>query len=1264
MDNTHIVTAELLENFSQTNLSEGVIPELIWMLVTNSVNDLTECRIPYGNSIGLPGFDGLVTTDGGYNQFIPKGTSYWEIGTSNNPGKKATSDYKKRTYDEDTRLKKEELAHASYVFLTPVSKTWPFQSQKDWKENRKNDGWKEIKTIDGIVLADWLREFPTIAKWLLKKMGNVDSTIGFLTVAEHWDLIPQSGNAGDPKLPPNLFLLGREQAQEEISKLFRGEIDQLIISIESEQDIEDFVSAYIESLSPELSKEFRDKCLFISTPEAWQTLIQLKSSYILVPSPNLSIDKNSDLHMAAKRHGHKIIIPISGSWANGSENILSLRSPQKSQIEKVLMDNGFSYERANEIANKGKLSTIKRFLRGLGEIPPYATWDNARLLTMLNLIGQFNSNNEADSNVLENLLGKPKGEWIDDATDLSLKQDTPLYHYNGIWKINSRVEAWQVLGSRINKEDLDRFSEIAIQVLSAENPKFSLEKEKIHSANFYGIGLEQSDLIREGIAETITLLGTNSKALVNLNSTSGEYYAANIVRSLLKGADWKRWASLNLYLPMLAEAAPDMFLESVDSLLATDPSPFLNLFALEDSGIFGGNYISGLLWALETLAWSPDHLILATELLGELAAMDPGGTWGNRPKNSLAEIFLPWHYQTTADLDKRLAAIRKLEKISPTVCSQLLSRLLPTPHATASGSRKPLWRQYETRSNANGINHGEYEDQINAYFDYAIKLAKTDFELLTSLVTKFAYLPLEKAHILLEYLGSPEIQNLSYEQRNSLWNSVTSLTTNHRKHIEQSWAMSLELIERIENTLPLIIDNAYLLSAKRLFTTDDFSKQEFDEEYNETFPQIELRRISKASSLLDIKTVDEVIEFAKSCQSPFKVGYALGALRRNYLDSKFISEHPLDEVTTNINNGYIAGRFWFKEPDWDWADSTIANFKTDDSIVNFLIKLSFNQQAWMRVGKLNEDAQKLYWKKCDANVWTLQEKDLLFVLEKFSTYKRYFAGVACLYVMTHKGIEIPFNFASDVLLASQIEETEVKTQIDQHYLLSIIKNLQQSVADEDIDKMLLIEWNYLPLLGKLENAHAIFLEQKLADEPQFFCELVALVFKSDKDEAKPPVTEQQKNLVTNAYRLLDDWIKVPGTSIDEEFSGEKFTKWFEEMKILTMDSGHYDIALEKFGQILPYSPPDPGGLWIHRSIAEALDDRKSEHLRNGLNSGFFNRRGVFTFTSGKDEMRLANEYYEKAAALDDDFPRLAQSLRELAKNYESDSIREARKDYF
>ena len=219
MEHTKIVTASELEDFADRRDSEAVIPELVHLLVTLSVTDLTHCRIPYGDSIGLPGLDGLVQTEAGFRQFVPKKTSFWEIGRSENAQKKATEDYKKRT----KRMPLTERAGATFVFVTPRSRDWDEPSQSKWIQARQGDGWKEIKILDGVQLCDWLREFPVIGKWLLQRIGLVKALTGFQTPAEHWSHLAQMVGQNDPPLPPKMFLAGRETACQQLERLFRRE---------------------------------------------------------------------------------------------------------------------------------------------------------------------------------------------------------------------------------------------------------------------------------------------------------------------------------------------------------------------------------------------------------------------------------------------------------------------------------------------------------------------------------------------------------------------------------------------------------------------------------------------------------------------------------------------------------------------------------------------------------------------------------------------------------------------------------------------------------------------------------------------------------------------------------------------------------------------------------------------------------------------------------------------------------------------------------
>ena len=103
---------------------------------------------------------------------------------------------------------------------------------------------------------------------------------------------------------------------------------------------------------------------------------------------------------------------------------------------------------------------------------------------------------------------------------------------------------------------------------------------------------------------------------------------------------------------------------------------------------------TGLLWALEMLAWSPDHLTRATLLLGRLARIDPGGRSANRPAESLRSIFLSWHPQTAASVDQRFVAIDLLRQREPDVAWRLMRNMLPEGGTIATPTPVPRWRDW------------------------------------------------------------------------------------------------------------------------------------------------------------------------------------------------------------------------------------------------------------------------------------------------------------------------------------------------------------------------------------------------------------------------------------------------------------------------------------------------------------------------------------------------------------------------------------------
>ena len=258
--------------------------------------------------------------------------------------------------------------------------------------------------------------------------------------------------------------------------------------------------------------------------------------------------------------------------------------------------------------------------------------------------------------------------------------------------------------------------------------------------------------------------------------------------------------------------------------------------------------------------------------------------------------------------------------------------------------------------------------------------------------------------------------------------------------------------------------------------------------------------------------------------------------------------------------------------------------------------------------------------------------------------------------MQHDKKSVKAAQAANVLIAA-LNSTENANALDRYHVVDIIKALQSdpNAEQEDFFK---VEWAYLPLLDRDLGVSPKFLEQRLADDPEFFCEVIRTVFRS-KNEEQPTEepTEQKKNIALNAYHLINHWCIPPGSQKDGSFNGSVLTAWLGEVKKICEKSGHIEVALSMAGQVLVCAPPDPDGLWIHRSAAECMNSKDADKMRDGFRIRLFNSRGVhWVDPTGSPERELADKYRKQADEVaTHGYHRLADTLRELSASYEREA---------
>ncbi len=1262
-----IITENQLDEWVRGNaqIAQGLIVELVWRLVAASAPRPKERRFPLGDSIGQPGPDGVLDTDFGFDPFVPEGRSMWEVGTGIDAGDKATRDYRdttKATPEETRRL-------CTFVFVTPLSgrRDWPYtwrdDAQAKWlQERRQRNEWLDVRVIDGSKLIDWLHQFPAVEKWLATSMGLPAQHID--TPEQRWAELRTIGQP--PPLTPHVFLIGREKACERLKEVLLGTAVQLRLDTRFPDQVVDFACACIADLDEQSRMDAAGRCLVVSDTQAWDAITTLQERHILIAG--FSLDEadapGTILLERARRGGHAVIF---GGMPGGipHPNRVPIPGPRSHQIKEALQKAGYNEERARVLGQKsdGNLSTLLRCLQNLSLMPEWAQQTGAADLAIAELLGAWQETSDGDKVVAEQLSKKAYGEWIGRIREIALRPGTPLTQRDGVWKVVARYEGWYTLGTRLFDDDLDRLRKCAVNVLRERNPKFDLPSDERYMANVHGKVLTHSRHLRSGLAESLALLGSHPKALSSCSSGKAEATATLAVREVLAGADWVLWGSLNDLLPLLAEAAPAEFLDAVENSLRADPCPFDRLFAEEGSGIFGQNHMTGLLWALETLAWDAEFLVRVVVILGGLAARDPGGQWGNRPAHSLSTILLPWLPQTCAPVAKRRTAVETLAREFRRVAWRLLLALLPGSQQVSSGSRKPVWREIIPDDWPEKVTRREYRKQVTIYAGLAIGIAKDDPAKLAELIDHLDDLWTDARNEVLVYLASERITSLSEEERLPLWTKLTELVIKQRKFTDAKWALEPEDVDKIADVAERLQPHAPELRHRRLFSNRFSDLCEERGNYQEQERKLLERRKSAVQELLASGGTNAVLTFAKAVEAPMRVGIALSAAADRDVDQAILPKllETKEKALSELAGGFVWGRF--RTLEWQWVDALDTTDWSASQVGQFLAHLPFGQATWDRVTRLLRQDESPYWAKADVYPHGAEDR-VEFAVDRLLQYGRPYAAIRCLAAMCHQEQLISGKQAIRALMSVQ-DSSEQPYTTDAHDIRAVIKAMQED-PDTNPDDLFRVEWAYLPLLEHDKGSSPRLLEQRLADDPAFFCEAIRTVYRS-KHQTDPVAksSQQQKDIAANVYRLLHNWRTPPGKQKDGTFDRDALTTWLAEVRSACEESGHLEVALLTVGHVLTHVPPDPDGLWIHRGAAEVLNAPDADDMRNGFTTQLCNSRGAYWFTAGRDEREIAQKYRTEADEVEAcGYHRLATALRSLADLYDCEAEREEKRDQF
>ncbi len=1192
-------------------------------------------------------------------RMIPEGSSYWEVGTSLDPRTKATSDYRSLTQ----KVPEDERQKSTFVFLSPLSavrtfeNTWEKDGQETWlKEKREDKSWKDIRLIDGTRLRDWLELFPAVGRWLAFKTLGVDQE-GIETVDERWEILKSLGFP--PGLDTGVFLASRDVARARLDEVFQGDRMRLRFRTRYPGDISDFVTAHVMAMPEQKRIEIAGRTLLVSSMSAWSALVGRKTQQILVGDAalNLSDDLGTSAIQRASLAGHRLVVSATDGGVP-DPSAVALTSPVRDQLETALRTARFPEQRARDLAQKcgGVLASLKRVLQNLSDLPEWAQSSEAAELTIAMAIGTWNEASPADQAAIERIVGKAYGEWMASIRKVAARPNTPLTHHEGRWRFHLRFEGWYSLGPHLFDELLVRLVDTAIAVLTEDDPQFELPKTERYAAQIHGKVLEHSESLRAGLADFLALLGSHPSALSGCSVLVRQGAARKAVRAILGDASPIRWASINGHLPLLAEAAPDDFLAGVEAALRKHPSPFEGVFAEEAGGLFGATHMSGLLRALENLAWDPAYFNRTMLALGELASMDPGGKWANRPINTIKATLLPWLPQTLAGPDDRVAAVRTLLAEVPKVGWEVVLALLPRRHESSSYNNRPTWRDTIPPDWQSGVSWEEMFAQVKRYSEVALSAATRDPAKLVELVKASERLDGTVRTQLVANLTLDTVRHWSDADRFLLWRELSDLVARHRRFADAEWTIDGPELDEFAAAAERIAPQSLNLRRASLFRTNEFDLLDGAGSYDEQQRVLLKKRSDAITEICMEAGVEGVVAFALEVESPGAVGLAAGylppentAMQSRILPALLDSKEP---ALSTMAAGFVWGRF--RSLGFVWVDSLAMSGWSPLQVASFLGVLPFSARTWDYVEQRLGIESSLYWRGVRVSPHDADEA-LPRAVDQLLRADRPHAAIACLYWQTTRKEALSPKLAIEALRRAPTS-AEQGGRPDTHHTVEIIRSLQ---SDSSVSKSELaeIEWTYLNLLDRYNHISPVTLENALADDPEFFCRVIQDVFKPRSLEAQPPLSEEQKAKAEAGYTLLHHWSVPPGMSPDRTFDGAQLASWLQRAQSLCRAVDRFEVAMHTVGQVLTHVPADPNGLFIHVAAAHVLNEKEADDLRTGFRIATLNSRGVFRPDPlGQQEDAQAARLRSRAADLDRaGFVRFAGTMREIADQYEREA---------
>lgn len=1250
-----LIDATDLDGWSTRRDAQSMLPQVVRKLVFATTDRSGTVTFAAGEGVQYPGYDGLTDFEN-RTSFVPGGPAVWELGTSGDPEKKAQSDYKSRT-DDPSGI---DPAQTTFVFVT--TRRWPGKTA--WAQRRREEQkWRDVRVYDADDLEAWLELAPAVHAWLSKTLGKVaDGAVDLATFTADWL------EATKPALPAAFVLAGREEHAKATKAWLESDGTSKAILAETRDEAVAFLGCVTRQLPEDERQRYELRAVVVPSESAWQQLSISRDPLILIPlfSPSSIV--------SAERNGHRVVLPLS-SADRAAHDPIEIGSIDREVTEKILESLNIPRNKARDLAHLARRSMMA-FRRVQGRTPEltqpaWSASSHAHTIAMVMLAGAWDETSDADRAAVSRIADMPYPQLERELVRWSREMDAPVRHIGSTWMLVSKEDSWPLVHSSITRDDLRRFHDVAVEVLSAIDPRLDLKQEEQWMAGVLGHARPISHTFIESLANTVALLGTRGEATRTTAGDSAQAIATAIVWRVLEKANENHrvWASLTDALPLFAEAAPDRFLEAVEKGLSGSAPLLRNMFtdSAGTSSMWSTSPHVYLLWALERVAWAPEYLSRAASALARLVALDePRGTSGNRPDESLRRLFLCWLPQTHATLEQRLTALERLRKRYPEIAWRLLVALVPTHDDSSSFHDPAKWRDWGVEPPR--LTRAEVVRGYRQVIEWMIDDVGEDAARWNDVISRLEKIPREDALRAIELLEKIPADHFSAVACEKVRGALRESIAWHRAHPDAKWELSDADIDRIALIYRSLEPDDLAGRHRWLFErAPDLLQgtQSYSDEYHTL---LSADRAKAVAEIFDADGLDGAIAFAATVEMPNAVGGALSISKRVEYEATALMQRYLaapDPVVEKFAFGFTLATVQSRGVKWaaELIRGQAQGWAPAQRAILLAILPYEDEETWLLVDEQDDDARREYWRRMWP--WGVPEDRIDYLIRNLINCGRPFTAADVLAGHVHarsRKMPPPELIADslDAVLTTEKTDDPIPQQFG-YDLGALVETLAKNPGSVSLPRIAAIEWRLMPLLTNHDLEPRV-LHDELSRDPAFFAEMVKIIFRGEdeeEDEAKTFSKADQRR-ARAAYKLLESWSTLPGRRPDGTIDLAALSAWLAQARILLAETKRGRVGDLRIGNMLGSSPMGDDGLWPHEAVREVIESVESSDLEEGIALHVYNSRGVVSKDhreGGAQERELVTQYREYSHAMNDRWPRTAAMLRQIIAFYEGDAAR-------